>query len=208
MFLRIMTLKRKNETTADELALESVKELLRVLNEEPKTPQMARVESLISLFGRLTGDASSTEKGGVLAGIRRLLSRYRWVSYVTPTTEGLLVLNAIADYAIIPKADLREHEAVRDLLSAFPRLGIGDRPYVRRCAKCQLWFFASRKDTVTCSSACRQWRYENKSPEQRERKAADMRRQRKEAKERDERQNKRQGYAKGKRRVVTKKAAK
>ena len=118
------------------------------------------------------------------------------------------MLNAIADHMDIAKADIWEHEAVRDLLSAFPRLGIGDRPNIRRCAspKCQRWFFASRKDKMTCSPACHQWIYENKSPEQRERKAAYMKKQRREAKELEERRNKRLGFTKGKRRVVRKKA--
>jgi hypothetical protein len=210
MFLSIMNMKRKNETTADELALERVEELLSTLNDEPKTPQAERVEGLISLFGRITAGASGIDKAQAMAGIRKLLSRYRWVSYVAPTTEGILVLNDIADHMLIAKADLWEHEAVRDLLAAFPRLGIGNRPYIRRCAslKCQRWFFAPRKDKVTCSSACHQWLYENKSPEQRERKAASMRKQRKAAKELEERQNKRLGFVKGKRMVVTKRVAK
>jgi hypothetical protein len=203
-----MKSKHKNGITADALALEAVITLLSSLNETPKTPQMERVETLISLFARLTADASGTEKAGVTAGIQNLLSRYRWVSYVTPSTEGIVVLNAIADHMHIAKDDLWEHEAVRDLLAAFPRLGIGDRPYIRRCERtsCQRWFFAPRKDKTTCSSACHQWIYENKSPEQKERKAAAMRLHRKATKEIEERRNKLLGFVKGKRRVVTKKA--
>ena len=210
MFLSIMNMKRKNETTADELALERVEELLSILNNEPKTPQAERVESLISLFGKITVDASGIDKAQAMAGIRKLLSLYQWVSYITPTTDGVLVLNDIADRTDIAKADLWEREAVRDLLTAFPRLGVGSQPYIRRCAspKCQRWFLAPRKDKMTCSSACHQWLYENKSPEQRERKAASMRKQRKAAKELEERRNKRLGFVKGKRRVVRKKAAK
>ena len=208
MFLSVMTIKRKNEITADELALERVEELLSTLNDEPETPQARRVKSLILLFGMLTEDASGLDKVQATAGIRELLSRYRWVSYVTPSTAGLMVLNEIADRQHISQADRWEHEAVRDLLTAFPRLGIGERPYIRRCAKpkCPRWFLASRKDDVTCSSACHQWLHDNKSPEQRALKAAYMRKLRKDAKDLEERQNKLRGFTKGKRRVVTKKA--
>jgi hypothetical protein len=203
-----MVIKRKNDIAPEELALERVGELLSTLNGGPKTPNVERIESLLSLLGRLTEDASGLEKAQATAGIREQLSRYRWVSEIMPSTEGFLVFNAIADHTHIPKADLWEHEAVRDLLIAFPRLGIGKRPYIRQCAKlkCQRWFLASRKDKMTCSSACHQWLYENKSPEQRALKAAAMKDHRKKLKELEERRNKRLGFTKGKRRVVTKKA--
>jgi len=199
-----MKTKRKNESTADELALERIEEWLPALNTEVKTPQVKRIESLISLFGRLTEDASTSDKAHALAGIRKFLSRYRWVSYVAPTTDGLLVLNEIADHMHISKEGLWEHEAVRVLLVAFPRLGIGKRPYIRRCAKCQQWFIAPRKDKITCSDACHQWLYDNKSPEQKALKAAAMKEYRKVLKDIEAKQNERRGFTKGKRRVVTK----
>lgn len=202
-----MKSKRKHDVTADELALESIEEgLLPTLNDGPKTDQTKRIESLLALLGGLTGDATSHEKMQVILALRRLLAEYRWVSYVTPWQEGFVVVNQIADHMQITKADLWEQAAVRDLITAFPRLGIGKRPYIRRCEseRCQKWFFASRGDKRTCSPACHV--YANRSPEQRLRKAKYMRDLRKDQKDRRERENKRLGFTKGKRRVVSNKS--
>jgi len=204
-----MSSKRKNDTTADELALERLEELLRALNEEPQTDQMRdrmeRVEKVISLLARLDEAAQSLEKAQVLMGLRKALSKYRWVSYVTPSTGGFLVLNAVADHMHISKADLWEHEAVRDLLTALPRLGIGRRPYIRRCEcpRCRRWFIAPRSDKRTCSQACHQWLFDNRSPEQKALKAAKMQDHRQREKARQERQDKLLGFTKGKRRVAS-----
>jgi hypothetical protein len=209
MFLYVMGLKRKNGITADELALERLEELLWALNEGPETDQMRvrmeRVENVISLLARLDEDAPSLKKAQLLAGLRKALSRYRWVSYITPSTKGVVVLNRVADHMQISRADLWENEAVRDLLTALPRLDIGRRPYIRRCEspKCRRWFIAPRSDKRTCSQACHQWLYDNRSPEQKAHKAAKMRDHRKREKARQERQDKRLGFTKGKRRVAS-----
>jgi hypothetical protein len=141
----------------------------------------------------------------VMAAINRSVSRYRWVSSIAPYRDSFFVFNH-SDRMQTPADELWEHEAVRELLTAFPRLGIGDRPYIRRCEseKCQKWFFAPRGDKRTCSPACHV--YANRSPDQRFRKAKYMRDLRKELKERRDRENKRLGFTKGKRRVVSNKS--
>jgi hypothetical protein len=202
-----MLAKRKHEATADELALESIEEgLLPSLNDGPKTEQTVRVERLLFLLGRLTRDATTREKLEAFTALRILLAEYRWVSYISPWQDGFVVVNRIADHVQITKADLWEHEAVRDLLNAFPRLGIGKRPYIRRCEndRCQRWFFARRGDKRTCSPACHV--NANRSPENRLRKAKYMRGLRKTQKDLRERQDKRLGFKKGKRRVVSAKS--
>jgi hypothetical protein len=202
-----MRTKRKHEVTADELALESIEEeLLPRLNLGSKTDQTKRIESLLTLFGRLTGRTGTSEKVQVFLALRRLLGEYRWVSYVTPWRDRFVVVNQVADHMQIAKSDLWEHAAVRDLLTAFPRLGVGKRPYIRRCEseRCQRWFFASRGDKRTCSPACHV--YANRSPEKRLRKAKYMRDLRKTQKDLRERQDKRLGFTKGKRRIVSRKS--
>jgi hypothetical protein len=207
MLLRIMQSKRKHDVTADELALESIQEeLLPALNDGPKTVQMARIEKLLTLLGRLKQDATSREKIEAFTALRNLLGEYRWVSYIAPWLDGFVVINQIADHMRITKADLWEHKAVRDLLNAFPRLGIGKRPYIRRCEndRCQRWFLARRGDKRTCSPACHVCA--NRSPEQRLRKAKYMKNLRKDQQNRREREDKRLGFTKGKRRVVSTKS--
>jgi hypothetical protein len=157
----------------------------------------------------------------ILLRVRKILARYRWTNSIAPTTEGLQVLYEVADRGQLSAADKWEQDAVRDLLTALPRLSFGDRLLIRRCENptCRRWFLAGRKDKRTCygpgsgkSDACKQWLHDNKSPEQKEYKAAYMRQARKDAKEREERererQNKQASYSKGKRRVVRKASGK
>ncbi|WP_197414155.1 hypothetical protein [Terracidiphilus gabretensis] len=202
-----MAIKRKNEITPDELAIERIEECICTLNDGPKTPQLERVERVITLLGKLTGDASDREKLRVFTELLHVLGQYKWSSYIAPYGDGWTVVNNIADHTHLTKADLWEHEAVRDLLAAFPRLGVGERPFIRRCEspKCQRWFIAPRKDKGACSDACKQWLYDNRSPEQRASKALYMKNLRRGAKALRERQDERTGFTKGKRRVVSRK---
>ncbi len=196
--------KRKNQqSAASQIALESLEDVIGAMNDE-KTPEIARVESIVTLLGMLTEGPATNEKAGALAALRVRLGAYRWVSYVTPSTEGFVVLNAIADRARLGKAALWEHEAVRDLLTALPRLGLGKKLLLRRCEACERWFLAKRSDARTCSSACRQWLYDS-SPQHREYKKAKMKNIRKDAKTLEQLRKVRVGFRDSKRHVVSRK---
>lgn len=176
MFLLNMPSKSKNAPLASEVALERLEDVLRTINEGPKTAHSRRVEEIMSWLQKLTEKSSTLERAGALAKLRGLLGRYRWVSYIAPSTDGLIVFNGVADHNHLSREALWEHLAVRDLLAAFPQLGFGTRPYLRRCerATCGSWFIAPRSDTRACKRTCYQW-LRDSSPEERARKAAKMR---------------------------------
>jgi hypothetical protein len=128
------------------------------------------VERILELLSGLRDDLGTSEKTRIITSLRNALKRYQWTSRVDPTPEGWRVI-ASFDRGL-PKDDVWEYEAVRDLLDTVPHLG--KRPRIRKCAECPRWFYAAmREDQQYCGGICRQRRYDN-DPEKRDKKLAHM----------------------------------
>lgn len=149
---------------------ERLTEIFARLEHDPLSKHVERVERILELISGLRDDITTPEKTRVVTSLRNALTRYQWTSRVDPTPEGWRVI-ASFDRGL-PKDDVWEYEAVRDLLDTVPHLG--KRPRIRRCTECRKWFFAAmREDQQYCGGICRQRRYDN-DPEKRDKKLAHM----------------------------------
>jgi hypothetical protein len=142
------------------------------IEDDPLSEHVKRVERILELLSALRDDLGTREKMRVVTSLRNALTRYRWVSRVAYTAQGYRVVSTIADREKLPKDDVWEYEAVRDLLDTVPHFG--KRPRIRRCTECPRWFFAAmREDQQYCSGKCRQRRYDN-DPDKRDKKLTHM----------------------------------
>lgn len=186
-YLRMKSIIRKNEILPSHLDPEQFESIFWHIREYPEQPQSKRVEQVLKLLSSLSDDLSTLGKAQALTRLRNALRRYQWVSFVSPTSEGLWVSRGIADRVNLSEDDVWEYEAVRNLLDLVPYLG--KRPRIRRCAECQEWFFAARRsDQQWCDRNCRQRHYDS-APEMRKKKKLYMQEYREGQKERVEREN-------------------
>jgi hypothetical protein len=191
-YLRMKAIIHKNEVLPSHLDPEQFESIFWHIRERPEKPQSKRVEEVLKLLSSLRYDLSTRDKGQVLTRLRNALRRYQWVSFISPTSEGLRVIRGIADRANLSEDDLWEYWAVGTLLDIVPYLG--NRPRIRRCAECQEWFFAAKRDDKRwCDRNCRQRHYDS-APEMRESKRLYMRNYRDEEKKREERRKRSVGF--------------
>jgi hypothetical protein len=176
---------RKNEGLPDP---ERLVEIFRDIKENPEKPQSKRVEEFLELLSRLREDLSTSEKVPIIIRLRGLLGAYQWTVQVSPTPEGFRAIHLIANREKLSPDDLWEREAVRDLMGVVPYL---DKRPIRRCAECQEWFFAAkREDQQWCNGNCRQRHYDS-NPDIRASKKRYMRQYRVDEKKREESSKKR-----------------
>jgi hypothetical protein len=152
------------------------------IREHPEKPETKRVDAILELLSDLRDELKPMEKAQIQEQLRKALRRYKWVSRVVYTKQGLRVIHGIADRDALTPDEIWEQESVCSLLDVVPVLGA--RPRIRRCAECKNWFFAAKRDDQEyCSGVCRQHHYDN-DPERRKKKAADMRNSRADEKKR------------------------
>jgi hypothetical protein len=152
---------RKQKTVPTQPDQERFAAIFARLEEEREDPEKLHskwVERILELLSGLRDDLGTSEKMRIITSLRNALKRYQWTSRVDPTPEGWRVI-ASFDRGL-PKDDVWEYEAVRDLLDTVPHLG--KRPRIRKCAECPRWFYAAmREDQQYCGGICRQRRYDN-----------------------------------------------
>lgn len=208
-YLRMRAIIHKNDIMPSHRDPENFESIFWHIREHPEEPQSKRIEEVLELLSGLRDDLSMPEKIRVITGLRYVLSNYRWSVQVSPTSEGFRAIYFPADRGKLSSSDKWEYEAVRDLLDLVPYLG--KQPRIRRCAECEEWFFAAkREDQQWCGGICRQRHYDS-APEMREKKKLYMRDYREKEKKREERRKMRigvRGPAKRRARAETKRSAK
>jgi hypothetical protein len=183
---------RKNDNLPIHLDRERFEEVFRDISKHPEKPQSKRVEECLELLSSLREDLRGLERVQIVTRLGHLLSAYQWVVQISPTPKGFRAIRLIADRGRLSQDDLWEREAIRDLLDVVPY--IGKQPRIRRCAECNEWFYAAkREDQQWCSSNCRQHHYDS-DPEMRGRKKLYMRKHRVEEKKREESIKRRVGF--------------
>jgi len=185
---------RKNEMPSLADVPHPFSTVLWPIREHPEKPETKRVDAILELLSGLRDELKPMEKAQIQEQLRKALRRYKWVSRVAYTKQGLRVIQGIADQDALTPDEIWEQGAVGCLLDVVPVLGA--RPRIRRCADaaCRQWFFAARRDDQEyCSGVCRQHNYDS-DPEMRAKKARAMKQHRIEAKKRDEAIKKAAGY--------------
>ena len=166
---------RKNGIMPEHLDPEQIGSIFRYIEEHPKRLQAERVAEILESLSSLREGSPKLEKMQTLARLRQLLSNYRWTAEVSPSSQGLVTIMLPAERGLSAD-DKWGYAAVHDLLDLVPYLG--KTPRIRRCAECQRWFFAAkREDQQYCGANCRQRHYDT-APEIRASKKGYMRKYR------------------------------
>ena len=145
------------------------------LKEHPDNPHSKRIELILDLLSRLGDDGLGKEEtASALAGLRKALGVYRWVSQVSLTRQGLRTILVPADRENLSWADRWEYGAVNDLLSLLRDRNALSR--LRRCADaaCKSWIYANGRQQF-CNRNCKQHHHET-DPEKHAQKLMRMKR--------------------------------
>jgi len=183
----------KNDVLPSHLDPERFVEIFTRIREHPDQ-QSKRVEKVLELMSSFRADLSTLGKIKIFTRLRLALGTYRWAIRLGVTRDGLHVVHVMAREFEegTSEADRWEYHTISLLLDLLPYLG--KRPRIRRCAECESWFFAAkREDQQYCGGNCRQYHYDS-DPKIRARKRESMRQNRIIQKKHEERAKKRVGY--------------
>jgi hypothetical protein len=179
---------RKRTTESLEDYAPEVWAIFRHLENVHETPQSKRVRRVLELLSSLGENPAGMAAVRITNELGSLLSGYRWVALISPTTEGYRpIFRREPEGKELSREDVWEYGVVTDLFNLMRFQGALSRLRQCRNGKCRKWLFTPKgKPKQFCDHICKQRDYDN-DPARCAKKRSDMRTLRADEKERNRR---------------------